>query len=205
MHNEITGKDGDIPMTASGERYSHVFGVNNTPFETFVVEKHVMGPCWLDVKNVTLSPDDVSSGCNALACCPDRKSVQNTWTKLEAVADQEGISVSTADKSEAPRPNPPMTIMSLSMRTVLHLAENKKEVVCASLRVWQDLDLDDPTPIEKQPFTTHTWLRPLFTPLPDGFENAITRPKKLPVTVCSDERTLLTRLARMTLPFSPFL
>jgi hypothetical protein len=43
-----TGKS-DIPIDASGELYSHVFGTTATPFERLVVDRKIMGPCWLNV------------------------------------------------------------------------------------------------------------------------------------------------------------
>lgn len=39
----------DIPIESSGELYSHVFGTTATPFERLVVDRKIMGPCWLNI------------------------------------------------------------------------------------------------------------------------------------------------------------
>lgn len=52
--------DPTIPMDLSGGNFSHVFGTNTSAFERFVLERKVMGPCWLNVTNATLSTKDVS-------------------------------------------------------------------------------------------------------------------------------------------------
>ena len=38
--------------------------------------------------------------------------------------------------TEAPRDLPPLTVMSLSVRTVVNHKDNKREVVCATARIW---------------------------------------------------------------------
>lgn len=50
----------DIPLNASGERYSHVFGSNTSPFELFVVERKIMGPCWLNITGAEVTKEEVS-------------------------------------------------------------------------------------------------------------------------------------------------
>lgn len=44
------------------------------------------------------------------------------------------------DDKTAPKDAPPLTIMSISSRTVLHLSQNKRELVCVSMRTWQDCE-----------------------------------------------------------------
>ena len=39
---------------------------------------------------------------------------------------------------DAPKDMPPLTVMSLSVRTVVNHKENKREVVCATARVWSN-------------------------------------------------------------------
>lgn len=57
---QIAKSKQDIPMEASGERYSHVFGTNATAFELFVVEKKIMGPCWLNLTDAKINTGNVS-------------------------------------------------------------------------------------------------------------------------------------------------
>lgn len=44
----------------------------------------------------------------------------------------------TTDDPNAPKTIPPLTILSLSLRTVVHVADNKREVLVASARVYTD-------------------------------------------------------------------
>ena len=39
---------------------------------------------------------------------------------------------------DAPKDMPPLTIMSISVRTVVNHRENKREVVCATTRIWSN-------------------------------------------------------------------
>ncbi|GAA5904697.1 hypothetical protein JCM8208_001329, partial [Rhodotorula glutinis] len=50
--------DVDIPIDASGEQYSHVFGSTATPFERFVIDHKIMGPCWLNLKTPKINKND---------------------------------------------------------------------------------------------------------------------------------------------------
>lgn len=60
---------------------------------------------------------------------------QISWCKFEAsVSDPKDV-IPTVDG--APEP-PPLTIMSLAVRTVVNHRENKREVVCVSARIWRD-------------------------------------------------------------------
>lgn len=38
----------------------------------------------------------------------------------------------------APKDMPPLTVMSLSLRTIVNYKENKREVVCATARTWSN-------------------------------------------------------------------
>jgi hypothetical protein len=51
----------DIPIDASGEMYTRVFGSTATPFERFVVDRKIMGPCWLNIKSPKINKGDAVS------------------------------------------------------------------------------------------------------------------------------------------------
>ena len=63
---------------------------------------------------------------------------QFSWTKLEAEVSHENVSPFASTDATAPKDIPRLTILSLSSRTVVHLKENKREIVCAAARVWHD-------------------------------------------------------------------
>lgn len=109
---------------------------------------------------------------------------------------------------------PPLTVMSLSARSIVNHQDNKKEIVGTSARVWQDskrdvekfqlaqtptdhlnctVNIDDPTPIEKQPCSLHTAVRPLLDKFPAGFEH-LARTQKNKILTAKTERQLLNHL-----------
>lgn len=52
------------------------------------------------------------------------------------MSDPKDINPFPETDSDAPKDMPPLTVMSLSVRTVVNHKENKREVVCASARIW---------------------------------------------------------------------
>ena len=62
-------------------------------------------------------------------------SYQISWCKLEASVSSPKDVSPVGDS--APEP-PPLTVMSLSLRTVLNHQENNREIVCVSGRIWRD-------------------------------------------------------------------
>jgi DNA polymerase alpha subunit A len=142
-----------MPLAAdlTGETFSHVFGTNTSLFEQFVLWKNIMGPCWLKINN------------------PDFGAVTNaSWCKLEVqVGKPNNISVlSASDNLDAP----PMTLMSLSLRTRFNATDNKQEILMASAMVYDNFSLTDTTPIERMECKMFTILRPNGSAFPIGFD-----------------------------------
>lgn len=112
----------------------------------------------------------------------------------------------------APKDMPPLNVMSLSVRTVVNHQENKREIVCASARIWHNsmyyhscriykfsrqsapiVQLDDPTPPEKLKCTVHTFVRPLDK-FPPSFEKEAKVNAKGSILPMQNERMLLSSL-----------
>eukprot|EP01084_Bolivina_argentea_P193924 332686_1 len=95
-------------FTGHGNTYLKIFGARNTALEIFMLEKQIMGPCWLRL--------------------PFKKTNRIvTWCKQELM--NENIDNITVLSSNYPSPN--FKVLSLSFQTVLN---NKKEheVACVS-------------------------------------------------------------------------
>lgn len=135
----------------AGESYSHVFGSNTALFEQFVLWKNIMGPCWLKIEDA-----DFSSIKNASHC------------KLEVLVDHPNmISVlSDSDNLDAP----PLTLMSVALRTTFNAKDNKQEILAVSARIYEKVSLSDTTPAEKMPCRTFTVIRPHGQGFPIGFD-----------------------------------
>ena len=52
------------------------------------------------------------------------------------MSDPKDINPFPETDPDAPKDMPPLTVMSLSIRTVVNHKENKREVVCATARIW---------------------------------------------------------------------
>ncbi|KAF4669352.1 DNA-directed DNA polymerase alpha catalytic subunit pol1 [Perkinsus olseni] len=91
-----------LPSGLEGKSFSHVFGNNTSLTELFLVKRRIMGPCWIQISAGSFN---ASTTLNKLSWCTREVRVQ-TGTK--------GISVVPAD---ATPPLPPLSIMSLSIKT----------------------------------------------------------------------------------------
>ncbi|RBR01602.1 hypothetical protein VDGD_06652 [Verticillium dahliae] len=140
-----------VDARETGETFSHVFGTNTALFEQFVLWKNIMGPCWLNIKDA-----DFSSLQNASHC------------KLEVLVEHPNMVAPLRDSENLE--TPPLTLMSLAMRTTFNAKDNKLEILALSARVYEKVSLSDTTPAEKLPCRTFTLVRPNGSAFPGGFE-----------------------------------
>ena len=157
----------------TGETFSHVFGTTTALFEQFVLWKNIMGPCWLTIK-----AEEFGQLSNA------------SWCKLELqITNPKSITViPKSDKNETP----PMTFMSIALRTILNIKENKQEILVASARVYEDISLSDTTPPEKLLCKSYTIMRPAGTSFPVGFE-ATSKKQRSSIILAKSEPLLLAQ------------
>ena len=146
-----------LPMDLQGQTFAHVFGTNTAVFEQFVLYRRIMGPCWLNVKEA-----DFTMAQNA------------TWCKAEfGVANPTSITtVKDLDVANL-KESPPFTVVSLALRTLMNQRENRQEIVVASLRIYNEVHLDDHRSAETIPCQTFTVVRPLRGSYPGGFDQEI--------------------------------
>lgn len=138
------------PEFMSGETYSHVFGTNTALFEQFVLWKNIMGPCWLRIEGA------------------DFQAVNNaSWCKLEAQVTKPNLITTLGDSDNLEAP--PLTLMSLALRTTYNVKENKQEILMASARIYENVSLTDTTPPEKMACKAFTVMRPNGKDFPTGF------------------------------------
>ncbi|KAL7423389.1 DNA-directed DNA polymerase alpha catalytic subunit pol1 [Cryptotrichosporon argae] len=164
----------EIPDT-SGATFSHVFGARTTAFEQFVVKRKIMGPCWLDIKGAAVSAKPLS------------------WCKAEfEVANPKLVAVVPDSDAAAPKDTPPLTIMSIALRTIVNHRENKTEILCATTRTWEGCNIEDPTPPDRLASSQTTIVRPIEK-FPPGLEQ-LARTGGSPFQVVKAERALLNAL-----------
>lgn len=163
-----------ISNELTGETFSHIFGANTPLFEQFVLWKNVMGPCWLKFP----AESDIRVMRNASHC---KFEVQvATPQSIEALVDSDDM------------PPPPLTLMSVAMRTTLNVKDNRQEVLAISARIYENISLSDTTPAENIPSRTITVMRPAGSSFPLGFENLVKSKNRGLVKLCKQEPELLS-------------
>ena len=161
-----------LPVGLKGETFSHVFGTTTALFEQFVLWKGIMGPCWLKIDNTELAPLNNAS-----------------WCKFEVqVTSPKAV---TALKESDSMDTPPLTFMSIALRTTLNAKENKQEILVASARVYESVSLTDTTRPEDLPCKTYTIMRPAETAYPTGFD-ALSKKQRGTIMLGKNESMLLS-------------
>ncbi|KAJ1818574.1 DNA-directed DNA polymerase alpha catalytic subunit pol1, partial [Coemansia sp. RSA 2599] len=124
-----------------------------------LLKRRMMGPGWLRIKDAV-----------PVADIHDKLS----WCRHEFVLDDpKGIAaMQDEDVSQAQLPRtPPITTMTLSLKTVVNHTTSANEVVAISVLVHRDSSLDDATPAAKRQGEQQTLVRPLAgVPMPADFE-----------------------------------
>ncbi|KAF8323497.1 DNA polymerase alpha catalytic subunit [Cantharellus anzutake] len=165
------------PQFPSGDspNIAHILGTNTSAFELFVLKRKIMGPCWIRVQQPEVKHEGIS------------------WCKVEvSVSDPKLVNPFSDTDDTAPRDMPPLTVMSLSMRSVVNHQLNTREVIAVSTRVWENNKIDDTSPPEQLPSVSHTVVRPLGK-YPNGFE-AKARAQKNKIIPATSERALMGTL-----------
>jgi len=132
-----------------------------------------MGPCWLKIEDAEFGVLNNASHC-----------------KLEVQVSKPNLitSLSESDSAEAP----PLTLMSIALRTVLNVKENKQEILGISARIYHDISLTDTTPPEKLPCRTFTVMRPANSSFPIGFDAEVKKRAKGLVKLVKQEQEILS-------------
>ena len=165
--------DSTLPVDFTGDTFSHVFGTNTALFEQFVLWKNIMGPCWLRID---------TTACSSLK--------NASWCKLELqLSNPKSVTVlKDIDALDAP----PMTYMSLALRTVMNVKENQQEILVISARVYEKISLSDTTPTEKLSCKTYTLIRPIESSFPTGFDT-LCKKQRGSIILAKNEQLLLAQ------------
>jgi DNA polymerase alpha subunit A len=132
-----------------------------------------MGPCWLKIQDAEFGVLNNASYCKLEV----QVSKPNSITPL-----------SESDNLEAP----PLTLMSIAMRTILNVKENKQEVLAISARVYKNLSLTDTRPAEDLPSHSFTIIRPVASNFPIGFEGEVKKRVKGLVKLVKAEQEIFS-------------
>ncbi|KAF7726453.1 DNA-directed DNA polymerase alpha catalytic subunit pol1 [Apophysomyces ossiformis] len=147
-----------FPADIKGSTFSRIFGTNTGPLEHFLVKRKIMGPCWLEIRDATFS------------------NTNETWCKVQISVEDPKL---CNPLQNPPSSIPPLVVMSLSLRTVMNSQKNTNEVIAASAMVCNQVQIDQPTPVEEQTKTRFTVVRQLTdVPYPAGFNDAVAKERQ---------------------------
>ncbi|KAL2264030.1 hypothetical protein VTK26DRAFT_3334 [Humicola hyalothermophila] len=162
-----------LELGTTGQTFSHVFGTNTALFEQFVLWKGIKGPCWLKIEDA-----DFGALKNASHC------------RLEVLVEHPNMVAPFRDAESVDAP--PLTLMSLAMRTIFNAKDNKQEILALSARIYEDVSLNDTTPAEQLPCRTFTVIRPPGAAFPIGFEKLAKDRKKGLIKLTKQESDMLS-------------
>lgn len=156
-----------LPSDLKGATFSHIFGTNTSSLEHFLLSRKIKGPCWLDIKTPQLISQPVS------------------WCKVEALALRGDLVTVVKDLSP-----PPVTVMSISLKTVQNPKTHQNEIVSLAALVHYQFHMDKAPP--QPPYQTHFCVvsKPSDCIFPYDFKDAV-RKKNGKVEIAATERTLL--------------
>ncbi|SCU82972.1 LADA_0C08966g1_1 [Lachancea dasiensis] len=175
-YNTPKSKNVVIPSDLEGETFHHVFGGNGHIFENFVVQRKVMGPCWLEIKDGDFSALSNSSHCSV------------------EVQVSKPIHVTPLVEKQVPDLN----CLALSVQTVMNPKENKQELVSITLAHFENLAQDLPIPEDLAPNDTITLIRPpTGSSFPTGLMHLGNKAMQGQLRLLNNEKALLSCFCAM--------
>lgn len=99
-----------LPANLTGKTFSHVFGTNTSALELLLLKRKIMGPSWIRLKPSSTTKQNIS-------WCKKELVISNPKTDMQVLLNG----------PEAP----PLTVMSLSLRTCLNSSQ-EHEIISAS-------------------------------------------------------------------------
>jgi len=138
------------PHMKGGETFQHIFGANTAMLEHFIIQKKLMGPTWMTVKNF--------------------QEVRNkyTWCDFEIEISHRDMEVTIDDKN---RESPSLKVLSFALKTHKN-AQKQKEIAMISGLIHDEVHADRPTLNRK--YKTFSAVRKVQgLPLPRDFERMV--------------------------------
>jgi DNA polymerase alpha subunit A len=176
------------PMTR-GTHFSKIFGAKTRSIENFILKRKLMGPCWIDIRD-----PDAGNNCS--------------YAMMEAVVEDPKMISVTKEKLDPP----PLTLMSLSIKTYLNAKTNKNEVAVISAIIHKDVLCDKPTPKameDRSKIHNFSIIRGINAggagagTFPPGFKASVQKQRHLNLTVLNHEVAMLNLLMTLIKKYDP--
>lgn len=172
-----------IPADLEGETFSHVFSANANIFESFVLQRNIMGPCWLDITNADFTSIRGSSHCN-----------------VEVSVSSASDITTSAEQEESPTLN----LLAINVQSFMNMKSGVQEVGSVSIALYKDLPQDAPIEGNLKPTDTMTLVRPVggSLALPPGLTQLGAK-SSIPIRTFNNERSLLNCLSAVVKKADP--
>lgn len=165
-----------MPSEIEGETFLRIFGTNANVFESFVMQRNVMGPCWLEI------------------CSSAFLEIQNASHCQFEVAVPSPATVTPIVNAGAP---PNLSTMSISVQTIMNTKANRQEVVSVSLSTYRDLPQDSPIDENSKPDELVTLVRPVGgANFPPGLQK-LAEAQHVNLRLLPNEKALLSLLTAL--------
>ncbi|OTF75927.1 DNA polymerase alpha catalytic subunit-like protein, partial [Euroglyphus maynei] len=115
-----------------GNTYRHVFGTQASILENFILDKNLMGPGWLMIKNPEIADQPVS------------------WCKLELAILEPKEQISVLETTSELPPTPNFTLLSLCFKTFVHVENKTTEIIAISCLVNRQFNFEQNNQQQKQ-------------------------------------------------------
>ncbi|TDG45874.1 hypothetical protein AWZ03_007729 [Drosophila navojoa] len=152
---------------------AHIFGANTNALERFLLDRKIKGPCWLQISGFNINPAPIS------------------WCKTD-VTITEPKNVELVLEQGKPTPPPPITLLTLNVRTSMNPKTLKNEICMISMLTHNRFYIDKPAP---QPaFNRHmcALTRPAVSTWPLDLNLQLTKYKSTKIYKHDSERALLS-------------
>eukprot|EP00941_MAST-03F_sp_MAST-3F-sp1_P002310 g2310.t1 len=126
-------------LTEGGKTFSRIFGIQTSRVENFLLQRDLMGPCWLRIRE------------------PKAQTVPCSWSVFDvAVAGPLAIKkLAEGEQKKAPA----VVVMSISLKTIVNPKSMMHEIVAVSVLTHSSAFVDGPT-VKCEPHGNFTVLRP---------------------------------------------
>lgn len=173
-----------IPSNLTGETFSAFFGSNTSIFESLVMQRQIMGPCWLTI-----------TGCNF-------KTVKNaSHCNIELSVNSPTDISPNLYTNDLP---PPLNVLSINVQSYMNAKSGRQEVGSVSLALYKNLPQDVPISSDLQPTEQITMVRPVggTMNLPAGLQPLADK-KGVSLRTLNSEKILLNCLVGMIKKYDP--
>lgn len=183
-------KNVNLPSDLAGETFSKVFGTTTGIFESFILQRNIMGPCWLEISNGNF------------------QELQNTsHTSLEVSVSNptfvQPLSLEARKEKNLPQ-SPPFNLLALNVTPIFNEKLNKQEVACVTISNFVDVDINN-IASDLKPRETLTLVKPvgiLKSSFPPGLQK-IANESKINIRTFPTEKTLINCLCALVKRYDP--